>query len=302
MPNLLDAHPDDKDLLLPRLRLPGVEVSARADPWQGDEAETGEAEAVAVRAKRRPSIRRECAICGNPFFVKASHADKGEGKYCSRKCVGEGIRQGITITNSSRKLTKYCVICFKAILVKISRAETEGVYCSRGCMSLGYKERMKGNSNPNFRHGDFSIPEETQKIPKSRTSEYFSWQAMKMRCLNPNHPKYECWGGRGITICQEWIDSFDAFLADMGKKPFKNSSIDRINNDLGYFPENCRWALPVTQSRNRPSAARLIEFNGIKQTLSEWAQEYKIPRERLRDRLNNGWTVRKALTYGRQGR
>jgi hypothetical protein len=83
-----------------------------------------------------------------------------------------------------------------------------------------------------------------------RSSEYSSWASMKERCLNPNKKDYKHYGGRGITICQQWIDSFDNYLSDMGLKPGKGYSIDRINVDGNYEPSNCRWATQKEQMNN----------------------------------------------------
>ena len=85
---------------------------------------------------------------------------------------------------------------------------------------------------------------------QKRTSEYRSWAHMLDRCENPKFPRYKDWGGRGISVCERWHD-FSLFLADMGPKPSPNLSIDRIDNNRGYEPENCRWATVLQQRHNR---------------------------------------------------
>lgn len=85
-----------------------------------------------------------------------------------------------------------------------------------------------------------------------RTPEYRSWEAMRQRCLNPSNKKYPNYGGRGITICSRW-DSFPVFLSDMGLKPSRQHTLDRIDNNLGYDPENCQWADYEQQGHNKRS-------------------------------------------------
>lgn len=85
----------------------------------------------------------------------------------------------------------------------------------------------------------------------SESPEYRAWWQMKQRCYNPRNERFHRYGGRGITVCPEWIRSFEAFFADMGKRPTRDHSIDRINNDAGYAPGNCRWATRSQQQRNK---------------------------------------------------
>lgn len=121
-----------------------------------------------------------------------------------------------------------------------------------------------------------------------------SWGSMKTRCQNPNHVYFARYGGRGIRVCKRW-QNFECFLADMGPRPGRNYSLDRIDNDGDYEPGNCRWASTKKQGRNT-SQNRIIEHNGVRKTLIEWSEEIGIGKTVLRNRLDRGWSVERALT------
>lgn len=129
----------------------------------------------------------------------------------------------------------------------------------------------------------------------SYTPEYRAWQTMRLRCTNPKNAAWPAYGGRGIAVCAEWMDSPARFIADMGLKPSPAHEIDRIDNDRGYEPGNCRWVLRSTNDRNRRSN-RTLEFQGESATLAEWAERTGIRADTITKRLDAGWTVELALT------
>lgn len=129
---------------------------------------------------------------------------------------------------------------------------------------------------------------------KSSSPEYVIWENVIQRTTNKNHTSYEHYGGRGIKICERWL-KFENFYEDMGERP-KNKTLDRINNDGGYCPENCRWATRKEQQRNRRNN-RLITFRGETKCVSEWSEELKIKPDTLLSRINHySWSIERALT------
>lgn len=141
---------------------------------------------------------------------------------------------------------------------------------------------MKNNRS----HGDCS---------GGKTKEYFIWRAMKDRCLNPNNKNYSTYGGKGVTICERWINDYAAFLADMGRA--NGRTLDRQNNNEGYSPENCRWVDWKTQQNNR-SNNRKITVGGVVRSIQECAQMTGLKYGTIVMRLHRGWSEEKALSHG----
>ncbi len=137
------------------------------------------------------------------------------------------------------------------------------------------------------------------------TPEYRTWKAIKDRCLRPGNTHFAHYGGRGISICPEWRESFEAFLAHVGRKPSSRHSIDRIDNDRGYEPGNVRWSLPQAQARNKSDSVYLTHpETGERLTLAEWkdrAEAGGVKRATLAMRLWRGATLPEALRAGRAG-
>ncbi len=118
---------------------------------------------------------------------------------------------------------------------------------------------------------DKHIRERNMTHGKKGTRVYKTWDSMKQRCYNSRHKSYEDYGGRGIIICERWLHSFENFLADMGE-PQRGQSIDRIDGNAGYYPENCRWATWREQASNRRGNTILTAF-GESKTMSQWARD-----------------------------
>ena len=141
-----------------------------------------------------------------------------------------------------------------------------------------------GKDNVNFKHG-------------LRKHRLFSvWNGMKQRCFNSNWYAYKDYGGRGISVTDEWKDDFLCFYHWAMNNGYRQGlTLDRIDNSKGYSPDNCRWVTIKEQSNNRRSN-RNITYKGQTKTLTQWSEELGMSFFTLRDRLNNGWSIEKAFT------
>lgn len=131
---------------------------------------------------------------------------------------------------------------------------------------------------------------------RSKMREWKIWKGMIDRCYTKDNISYNNYGGRGIVVCERWLNSFDDFLSDVGLAPSNNHTIDRFPDVNGnYEPDNTRWATILEQARNRRNN-RIIEFNGERKCVSEWASISGISLSGLIGRLNNGIPPEVALT------
>jgi hypothetical protein len=132
-------------------------------------------------------------------------------------------------------------------------------------------------------------------LPRQHVKEYNTWKCMRSRCSNPRNASWRYYGGKGITVCQRWQESFVAFLTDVGAAPSPDCSIERMDNARGYEPGNCHWATPEEQAANT-SKVRYLEFRGVRLPILEMARLFNVPNTTLRARLGHlGWDVEKAL-------
>ncbi len=138
-------------------------------------------------------------------------------------------------------------------------------------------------------------------INDKHTTEYGAWNTMKDRCHNRRSRSWKNYGGRGIRVCREWRNSFDAFFSHIGPKPSPELSVDRIDNNDGYRPGNVRWATAIQQARNSRRKRKVVKYKGKSATIEEWALGLGLTRSGLADRLRT-WTIHRALTTPARGR
>ena len=166
--------------------------------------------------------------------------------------------------------------------------------CRCGTVRTFYKQQL--TKYPNVNCGCQTarlLSERHRKHGKSKSLVYKAWAAMKDRCFNPANTHYYAYGGRGISVCDRWRDSFDSFLADMGDRP-DGFTIERIDTNGDYEPGNCRWASRKEQQNNRRCNVRL-EIDGVTKTISEWSEYSGVHRSVVVSRIRRGWTARDAV-------
>lgn len=181
-------------------------------------------------------------------------------------------------TRHNKPLVLCTCSCGKTATVLLAQLKN-GKTKSCGCLHLERTSEAKTT------HG------ESRKTP-----EYRAWSSMKRRCYNQKTCDWENYGKRGIEVCSRWKHSFENFLEDMGRKPDPSYSIDRIDVNAHYGPENCRWASPRQQANNKTNS-RLIEHKGTTRTLAEWTRWSGLPYKVLQKRIDtHKWSFERAVS------
>ena len=170
-------------------------------------------------------------------------------------------------------------VCGGKRIVSLSNLKT-GRVKSCGCL---HRERASLLGKANAVHG------ESHTAP-----EYRAWASMLDRCYRQEHEHFDRYGGRGITVCEEWRRSYSSFLGHIGRRPSPRHSLDRINNDGGYVPGNVRWATDREQNRNRAGVVRL-EHGGILLPVTAWADRVGIAATTIKARITRGWSIEQTL-------
>ena len=166
--------------------------------------------------------------------------------------------------------------------------------CICGTILMRYDDQIKRGNQKSCG----CLQTDVRKSPKSHglshLPEYRVWASMLDRCRNPNLRPFQYYGARGITVCERWT-KFANFIEDMGCRPSKKHSIERRDNNGNYEPDNCYWATPEEQWRNKRNNIH-ITLNGVTKTAAEWAKELPLTARQIRARYHFGWSAERILT------
>lgn len=211
-----------------------------------------------------------------------SHSDVTPGISYGRLTIVREVASRVSRSGRRRRYVKCKCDCGATAIIRVD-AICGGHTSSCGCLQKEAAARTGQGSSTHH---------------MSATQTYQAWTRMKQRCFNHAHTQYHHYGGRGITVCARWL-VFETFFHDMGVCPPQHS-LDRIDNDGPYSPDNCRWATQKEQMRNTRSNHMLV-IDGTTLCLAEWAELAGVSADCIRGRLRLGWTPQEAI-HGRRGR
>lgn len=182
------------------------------------------------------------------------------------------IKQQVMIHDGKRNRPHYVCVCSCGKEVTVRKY----LLLNGNTLSCGHLQRERAR-DANTTHGMY------------RTAEYNIWSGIIGRCTNPNDSAYKDYGGRGIRMCERWRTSFQSFYEDMGPRPSNAYTVERLNSNGDYEPDNCKWATRTEQNRNT-SRNRVITYQDKTQCLSAWVEELGVDRNRF------NWLIRKGYS------
>jgi len=194
--------------------------------------------------------------------------------------ISYNLNNGKNITFRRGKFKCFCGKEFISMITFVKNKKTKSCGCIKLKWAIGRKQHVK--------HG--------HSFTNKKSQEYRIWTGMKNRCKQNNIDRH-LYFDKGIIVCERWnnkIDGFQNFLKDMGNRPSDKHSMDRIDGNLGYYPENCRWATIKEQNGNKSSNV-MISYKGQIKCLEYWAKDHNLNRSTLEYRLWRGWDIEKAL-------
>ncbi len=201
------------------------------------------------------------------------------------------------------------------VAIDISHRQKGSVYwncqcdCGNKIKVAGGTLRYRGNISCGCNKGkkiSEKLSTHKESYGEGQTPEYRAWNSMKRRCYNPKAHAFHRYGGKGVSVCDKWLNSYENFLEDMGRRPSELHSLDRINGDRDYSKENCRWADKKEQARNTYRSINVI-IEGESMRFADACEKYSIKGKIVRMRLSLGWELEKAFkapvgTWGGQNR
>lgn len=224
--------------------------------------------------------------CGQKTIVKAGNLKSGKVKSCGCFKGGKG---------ESRKYKQYTGKKYKYLTV-IKEVDKIGQSRAWLCKCICGNHVIKTSGDlTRTQNGSCGCIPNGHKHGNSYAKFYVKWLVIKSRCYNENDKSYPDYGGRGIKMCDEWVNDYYLFHKWVEENYVKGMTIDRIENDGPYAPWNCRFATPKQQANNRRSNKK-IKYKGQLKTISEWSSIIGIKAVTIRSRLKKGWTVQEAFT------
>jgi hypothetical protein len=194
--------------------------------------------------------------------------------------AGRGTSRGRPLDLTGKKFGRLTPLCLHG---KRGRQNTWLCECDCGNQHIATASLLKSGSVTSCGCAK-SEPKHGELVGGECSSEYTCWRNMKQRCYNSRNPEHKNYGARGISVCESWKNSFEAFLADMGRKPTADHSIDRINVNGDYEPENCRWSTIEKQNDNKRQSILITAF-GETLSLTAMAKKHGINPETFKYRL-----------------